>query len=81
MAQRVAAERGENLGQSTGYHIRLEKVMPQTMGSILFCTTQVIQKIMENDPSLSEFSHIIIGKFPIKLIVGHLSKISLCNLR
>lgn len=32
------------------------------MASILFCTTQVIQKIMESDPSLSEFSHIIIDE-------------------
>ncbi len=62
VADRVAAERYEYLGQSIGYQIRLDKKPPRYFGSILFCTTQVIQKFMESDPTLSAYSHIIIDE-------------------
>ena len=32
VAQRVAEERGEALGKSVGYQIRLESVLPQAKG-------------------------------------------------
>ncbi|RZC33979.1 ATP-dependent RNA helicase DHX36, partial [Asbolus verrucosus] len=53
VAERVAEERAENLGSSVGYHIRLEKCLPLDRGSICFCTTGVVLKLMENDASLS----------------------------
>ena len=39
VADRVAEERGETLGKSVGYQIRLESRTPREEGSILFCTT------------------------------------------
>lgn len=40
MAERVAQERGERLGSSVGFQIRLENKLPTNMkGNILFCTT------------------------------------------
>ncbi len=39
VADRVADERGEKLGKSVGYQIRLESKLPRETGSILFCTT------------------------------------------
>ena len=38
VAERVAQERCEDLGLSTGYSVRFESVLPRHYGSILFCT-------------------------------------------
>ncbi|XP_037042409.1 ATP-dependent DNA/RNA helicase DHX36 [Bradysia coprophila] len=62
IAERVASERGEELGHSIGYQIRLEKTPPRSIASILFCTTGVLLKFMEQSPNLSEYSHIIIDE-------------------
>ena len=50
VAQRVAAERAESLGKSSGYQIRLERVLPREKGSILYCTTGVLLRRMLTDP-------------------------------
>jgi len=44
VAERVAAERAEPIGQSIGYQIRQESVLPRSTGSILFCTTGVLTR-------------------------------------
>ncbi|KAF7262750.1 hypothetical protein GWI33_004148 [Rhynchophorus ferrugineus] len=62
IAERVAEERAEVLGNSVGFQIRLEQTKPRERGSILFCTTGVLLKIMETDPALSEISHLIIDE-------------------
>ena len=38
VAERVAQERCEEIGQTTGYSVRFESVLPRHYGSILFCT-------------------------------------------
>ncbi|KAL1494169.1 hypothetical protein ABEB36_009813 [Hypothenemus hampei] len=70
VAERVAAERDENIGGSVGFQIRLEKVMPRNRGSILFCTTGVLLKRMETDPSLNEISHIILDEIHERDIIS-----------
>lgn len=62
VAERVAVERGEKLGHSAGFQIRLEKVAPRNTGSILFCTTGVLLQYMHNDPLLTLASHVIIDE-------------------
>ncbi|KAJ3647260.1 hypothetical protein Zmor_024787 [Zophobas morio] len=62
VAQRVADERAENLGQSVGYHIRMERRLPRDRASVCFCTTGVVLKMMESDPSLSTVSHLILDE-------------------
>lgn len=62
IAERVASERGEELGHSIGYQIRLEKIPPRSIASILFCTTGVLLKFMEITSTLKEYSHIIIDE-------------------
>ncbi|XP_057653078.1 ATP-dependent DNA/RNA helicase DHX36-like isoform X1 [Diorhabda carinulata] len=62
VAERVAEERSEPLGQSVGYQIRLEKKLPRDQASICFCTTGVVLKQMETDPSLSTVSHLILDE-------------------
>ncbi|XP_044272686.1 ATP-dependent DNA/RNA helicase DHX36 [Tribolium madens] len=62
VAQRVAEERAESLGNSVGYHIRMESRLPRDRGSIYFCTTGVVLKMMESDASLSWVSHLILDE-------------------
>nr|CAI5848255.1 unnamed protein product [Callosobruchus analis] len=62
VAERVADERAERLGQSVGYQIRLEKKLPRDRCCINFCTTGVVLKQMESDPSLGGVSHIILDE-------------------
>ena len=38
VAERVAYERVEEVGESTGYSVRFESVFPRHYGSIFFCT-------------------------------------------
>ncbi|CAH8830748.1 unnamed protein product [Trichobilharzia szidati] len=63
VAERVAAERGESIGSSVGYQIRLERRYPQRPhGSILFCTTGIILQWFRSDPLLKNISHIIVDE-------------------
>ncbi|KAK7086921.1 hypothetical protein SK128_013296 [Halocaridina rubra] len=62
VAQRVSDERGEKLGHSVGYQIRLEKILPRSSGSILYCTTGIVLQWMQTDPLLNEVSHLILDE-------------------
>ena len=46
VAERVAAERGENIGGTVGYTIRLES-KTSAATKLLFCTTGILLKRME----------------------------------
>ncbi|KAJ1311565.1 hypothetical protein OPQ81_010049 [Rhizoctonia solani] len=48
VAERVAKERGEPLGQSIGYQVRFETKLPQEHGNITFCTTGIFLKRMQS---------------------------------
>uniref|UniRef100_A0A7N8XXR8 RNA helicase n=1 Tax=Mastacembelus armatus TaxID=205130 RepID=A0A7N8XXR8_9TELE len=60
VAERVAAERGESVGQTVGYHIRLEsRVSPKTL--LTFCTVGVfLRTLMAGDASLTTVTHLIV---------------------
>ncbi|XP_036369202.1 ATP-dependent DNA/RNA helicase DHX36 isoform X3 [Octopus sinensis] len=64
VAQRVADERDVACGQGSevGFQIRLERELPRERGSILFCTTGIVLKWLESDPSLLRASHIILDE-------------------
>lgn len=62
VAERVADERGERVGTSVGYQIRLEHKKPRDQGSILFCTLGVLLRFMINDARITRASHIIIDE-------------------
>jgi HrpA-like RNA helicase len=61
VAERIAAERGEALGQSVGYNIRLEAEKSKDT-QVLFVTPGVLLRKLQNDPTLEEFTHIIIDE-------------------
>ncbi|CAO1621139.1 unnamed protein product [Parajaminaea phylloscopi] len=48
LAQRVASERGESVGESVGYQVRFESSPPEPNGSITYCTTGVFMRRMQN---------------------------------
>uniref|UniRef100_A0A6I8SLL3 3'-5' RNA helicase YTHDC2 n=1 Tax=Xenopus tropicalis TaxID=8364 RepID=A0A6I8SLL3_XENTR len=62
VAERVAAERGEIIGQCVGYQIRLEsRVSPKTL--LTFCTNGVLLRtLMGGDSTLSAITHIIVDE-------------------
>ncbi|XP_021366519.1 ATP-dependent RNA helicase DHX36-like isoform X2 [Mizuhopecten yessoensis] len=64
VAERVADERGQSVGKEgdIGYSIRLERHLPRKKGSVLYCTTGILLKYLELDPSLRRASHIIVDE-------------------
>ncbi|CAN4113942.1 unnamed protein product [Withania somnifera] len=61
VAARICSERGENLGDTVGYQIRLEsKRSDQTRA--LFCTTGVLLRRLVQDPDLTGVSHLLVDE-------------------
>ncbi|KAL4031654.1 hypothetical protein IC575_009942 [Cucumis melo] len=61
VAARISSERGENLGETVGYQIRLEaKQSAQTR--LLFCTTGVLLRQLVQDPQLTGVSHLLVDE-------------------
>ncbi|KAH8389920.1 hypothetical protein KR200_003975 [Drosophila serrata] len=60
VAERVARERCENLGEAVGYSVRFESQFPRPYGSILFCTVGVLLRKLE--AGLRGVSHIIVDE-------------------
>ncbi|GAA5887651.1 hypothetical protein JCM3774_006770, partial [Rhodotorula dairenensis] len=54
VAERVAKERGEAIGDSVGYQVRFEAKPPKRDGSILFCTTGLFLRRMQADLEQAE---------------------------
>ena len=71
VAQRVAAERDQPIGQNVGYQVRFDSKLPAPHGSITFCTTGIFLKRLQSALSekggqserwLDEISHIIVDE-------------------
>lgn len=60
VAERIAAERNEQIGESVGYSVRFESVLPRPFGSILFCTIGVLLRKLE--AGLRGVSHVIVDE-------------------
>jgi len=61
VAERVAAERGENVGGTVGYAIRGEtKAGANTQ--LLFCTTGILLRRLESDPYLAGTTHVLVDE-------------------
>lgn len=50
------------MGNTVGYSVRFDKVLPQTHGSLLFCTTGILLRRLEHDLRLEGITHIIIDE-------------------
>ncbi|XP_069122246.1 ATP-dependent RNA helicase A protein-like [Argopecten irradians] len=60
IAERVAQERCEDLGLSTGYSVRFESILPRSYGAILYCTVGTLLRRLEN--GMRGISHIIVDE-------------------
>ncbi|XP_059076039.1 DExH-box ATP-dependent RNA helicase DExH1 isoform X2 [Cryptomeria japonica] len=61
VAARVAFERGENLGETVGYQIRLEeKKSPRTR--LLFCTSGVLLRWLVHRPNIDAVTHVLVDE-------------------
>lgn len=60
VAERIAHERKEMLGESVGYSVRFESILPRPYGSILFCTIGVLLRKLES--GLRGVSHVIVDE-------------------
>ena len=62
VAERVASERGERLGSTVGYQIRLENRMSSST-ALVFCTTGILLRtLMYHDSNLDKVTHLIIDE-------------------
>ncbi|GMH71901.1 hypothetical protein TL16_g05777 [Triparma laevis f. inornata] len=61
VAERVAAERGEPIGGTIGYTIRLESKASRNT-RMLFCTTGILLKRLEEDKDLQNVTHVFIDE-------------------
>ncbi|XP_050068197.1 putative ATP-dependent RNA helicase DHX57 isoform X2 [Anopheles maculipalpis] len=61
VAERVAEERNEKIGNTVGYQIRLEnKISSSTR--LTFCTTGILLRRLQSDPMLASVTHIIVDE-------------------
>lgn len=60
VAERVANERFEELGESVGYSVRFESRLPRPYGSLLFCTVGVLLRKLES--GLRGISHVVVDE-------------------
>jgi ATP-dependent RNA helicase DHX36 len=61
IAERVASERGEDVGEYVGYQIRFEKAQSERT-RLLFCTTGVLLRRIQVDPLLQEVNCVILDE-------------------
>ncbi|KAK4770067.1 hypothetical protein SAY87_030599 [Trapa incisa] len=61
VAERVASERGEKLGESVGYKVRLEGVKGKDT-HLLFCTTGILLRRLLIDRNLKGVTHVIVDE-------------------
>ncbi|KAF5873160.1 putative atp-dependent rna helicase dhx36 protein [Botrytis fragariae] len=64
VAERVAEERGQELGDQVGYKIGFDAKLPNSCGSITYCTTGIILQQLTHHPDaiLDNTSHLIIDE-------------------
>ncbi|KFQ95807.1 ATP-dependent RNA helicase A, partial [Nipponia nippon] len=60
VAERVSYERGEEPGQSCGYSVRFESVLPRPHASVMFCTVGVLLRKVE--AGIRGISHVIVDE-------------------
>ena len=61
LAERVAAERGEKVGQTVGYSVRLES-RKSIETELLYCTTGVLLRKLNTNPLLDGVTHVVVDE-------------------
>ncbi|KAG8062594.1 hypothetical protein GUJ93_ZPchr0003g18042 [Zizania palustris] len=61
VAERVSTERGENLGESVGYKVRLEGIKGKDT-HLLFCTSGILLRRLLSDRNLTGVTHVFVDE-------------------
>ncbi|XP_078039431.1 putative ATP-dependent RNA helicase DHX57 [Augochlora pura] len=61
VAERVASERDERIGETVGYQIRLESKMSNKT-RLTFCTTGILLQRLSMNPELNDVTHVIVDE-------------------
>jgi ATP-dependent RNA helicase DHX36 len=61
VSERIADERGEKVGETCGYSIKLEK-RTSSRTRLLLCTTGILLRRLQCDPDLASVSHIFVDE-------------------
>lgn len=61
VAERVAAERCQKVGESVGYQVKLN-VKRSRNTRLLFCTTGVLLRRLQGDPKLESITHVLVDE-------------------
>ncbi|KAF1764345.1 hypothetical protein GCK72_004292 [Caenorhabditis remanei] len=61
IAERVAKERGEKIGETVGYQVKLESRKSEAT-LLTYCTTGVLLRMLTSDPLASNITHIIMDE-------------------
>ncbi|KAK4835237.1 hypothetical protein QYF36_007185 [Acer negundo] len=61
VAERVSSERGESLGESVGYKVRLEGVKGKNT-HLLFCTSGILLRRLLSDRNLNGITHVFVDE-------------------
>jgi ATP-dependent RNA helicase DHX36 len=61
VSERIASERGEKVGETCGYSIKLEKKCSKQT-RITLCTTGILLRRLQCDPDLANISHLILDE-------------------
>lgn len=62
LAERIADERSEQVGDVVGYQVRLSQELPNTPAGILFCTSGILLRRLQFNPILEGCTHVIIDE-------------------
>ncbi|KAJ8906332.1 hypothetical protein NDN08_002825 [Rhodosorus marinus] len=61
VAERVALERNQKVGQDVGYQVRLDsKIGPNTR--LAFCTTGILLRRLQGDPGIRDITHVVVDE-------------------
>ncbi|KAL2652355.1 hypothetical protein R1flu_020483 [Riccia fluitans] len=61
VAERVAAERGEKIGETVGYQIRMDSQRSRDT-RLLFCTSGILLRWLMSDSELMEVTHVLVDE-------------------
>ncbi|KAK0090899.1 hypothetical protein PV325_000065 [Microctonus aethiopoides] len=62
LAERIADERSEQVGDVVGYQVRLSQELPNTPAGLLFCTSGILLRKLQFNPTLEGCTHVIIDE-------------------
>jgi len=62
VAEWVAKERGEPIGTSVGYQVKMDSKLPRHQGSMLYCTAGILLQRLQSNRRLESFTHVILDE-------------------